>query len=139
LYRHEVDHLVASADQLRATQEPFAALRGWFDHYAQFVMAKAGLVHALRSSSTHGQFAQMAYGPVAGAVNRLIAANDEAGTIRAGMTADDLLLALDGLYNLDPDSDWSPRASRLFTLVADGLRPPVDRTGSVVPPAHPRR
>ncbi|MFD9701477.1 TetR/AcrR family transcriptional regulator [Lentzea sp. NPDC059081] len=123
LYRHEVDHLALTADDLLASAEPFAALRGWFDRYAQYVMTKAGLVQALRTASTHGQFAQVAYGPVSAAIGRLIEANERAGTIRAGYTADDVLLALDGLYNLDPHSEWAPRAERLFTLVADGLRP----------------
>ena len=123
LYRHEVDHLALAADVLLASAEPFAAVRGWLDHYARYVTTKAGLVQALHSASAHGQFAQVAYGPVSAAIGRLIEANEKAGTIRPGYTADDVLLALDGLYNLDPHGDWAPRAERLFTLIADGLRP----------------
>ncbi|MEU3983956.1 TetR/AcrR family transcriptional regulator [Streptomyces sp. NPDC026672] len=122
LYRHEVHQLAASADELLAVSEPAVALRDWLDGYARYVMAKAGLVRALRGAATHGRFVQEAYGPVAAAIDRLLAANERAGTVRPGFTADDVLLAVDGLYNLDPDSDWPPRAARLFDLVVTGLR-----------------
>lgn len=38
------------------------------------------------------------------------------------MTADDFLLAIAGLWQIDPHSDWQPRATRLMDLVMDGLR-----------------
>jgi AcrR family transcriptional regulator len=123
LYRHEVQQLVAAAEELLSNSEPLRALRRWFDRYAQAVMTKAGLVDALRTSGVHGRFAQEAYEPVANAIGRLISANEQAGSIRAGFTADDILLAVEGLYGLDPDSDWRPRAARLFDLVTAGLRP----------------
>ena len=55
------------------------------------------------------------------AISRLAAAGEAAGDIRLGVTTDDLLLATDGLYRLDPDSDWAPRAARLFDLIMTGL------------------
>ncbi|MGW6745514.1 TetR/AcrR family transcriptional regulator [Streptomyces sp. NPDC055025] len=122
LYRHEVHQLAAAADELLGQMRPTAALRAWLDRYADYVMTKAGLVQALRGASVHGSFAQEAYGPVAGAIGRLIAANERAGTMRAGFGPDDVLLAVDGLYNLDPEGDWRPRAARLFDLVVAGLR-----------------
>ncbi len=125
LYRGEVQELADAADNLLATQAPAEALRLWLDRYADYVMAKAGLVDALRAStSVHGRFAQEAYGPVAAAIDRLIAANVSSGAIRAGFSADDLLLATDGLYNLDPAGDWRPRAARLFDLVVAGMATP---------------
>ncbi|HEY0248283.1 MAG TPA: TetR/AcrR family transcriptional regulator [Gryllotalpicola sp.] len=122
LYRHEVTELADGARELLATRPAREALRLWLDAYADFVMAKAGLLGALRSGATHGQFAQEAYGPVAHAIQRLIDANEAAGTIRHGATPDDVLLAMDGIYNLDPDSDWRPRADRLFDLIVAGLQ-----------------
>ena len=84
---------------------------------------KAGLLEALRSGSAHGRFAQEAYRPVTEAISRLLAAGEAAGTIRPGYTPDDLLLATDGLYRLDPRSDWHAPAGKLFDLVIAGLRP----------------
>lgn len=123
LYRHDVDKLAAAAEDLLRASAPADALRLWLDKYAQFVMAKAGLVQALRSSSAHMRFAQEAYQPVAAAITSILTAGERTHVFRAGLTADDLLLATDGLYRLDPESDWRPRASRLFELVMAGLRP----------------
>ncbi len=123
LYRHEVDEPANAADELLAQLEPADALRRWLDRYAEFVMAKAGLVDALRDTPVHGHFAREAYQPVTAAIDRLLAAGERAGTVSPGVTADDLLLAVDGIYNLDPDSDWQPRTARLFDLVTAGLRP----------------
>jgi hypothetical protein len=56
------------------------------------------------------------------AAELLLRANEEAGTIRPGVTADDFLLAIGGLWQLGPHGDWRPRATRLLDLVMDGLR-----------------
>ncbi len=102
---------------------PLAALRSWLDEYAAFVMAKAGLTEALRAGTAHSQLSQEAYGPVTRAIEVLLLSNEAAGAIRHGFTADDVLLAIDGVYNLDPASEWQPRVARLFDLVVAGLRP----------------
>jgi AcrR family transcriptional regulator len=123
LYRGEVRELAGAADALLGELAPGEALRRWLDRYADYVMAKAGLVSALRTGTTvHGRLAQQAYAPVSAAIERLLAANRGIGGVRTGFTADDLLLATDGLYNLDPAGDWRPRAARLFDLVLAGLR-----------------
>ncbi|MFE6524220.1 TetR/AcrR family transcriptional regulator, partial [Streptomyces sp. NPDC057794] len=44
------------------------------------------------------------------------------GTIRPGITAEDLFLAIGGLWTLDPHDDWQTRATRLLDLVMDALR-----------------
>jgi hypothetical protein len=56
------------------------------------------------------------------AAERLLRANEEAGTIRPGVTADDFLLAIAGLWQIAPHGDWQPRVDRLLDLVMDGLR-----------------
>lgn len=56
------------------------------------------------------------------AAGLLLRAGEEAGTIRPGVTPDDFLLAIAGLWQIDPHSDWQPRATRLMDLVMDGLR-----------------
>ncbi len=135
IYLDEVEELVASADDLAAELDPAAALRAWLDHYAQFVMAKAGLVDALRTASVHGRFSEEAYPPVTQAIERLLRGGSEAGAFRSDYDADDLLLATNGLYVLDPDADWAPRAKSLFDLIVAGLRPPGPAAGSAQPKA----
>jgi len=59
------------------------------------------------------------YSPIVGALGRLLAAAEQAGYVRAGL---DLILALAGLWEIDPRTDWKARASRLYDLVFRGLR-----------------
>ncbi|NED84999.1 TetR/AcrR family transcriptional regulator [Streptomyces sp. SID11233] len=123
VYRYEMQQVADSAAQLLLTREPDRALREWMDRLAQFAMAKAGLAEALRTTvSRQGGLARLGHGPVTGAVTLLLDANEKAGTIRPGLSAEDFLLAIAGLWQIDPHSDWPPRAARLLDLVMDGLR-----------------
>ncbi|MES9508800.1 TetR/AcrR family transcriptional regulator [Streptomyces sp. NPDC000609] len=123
VYRHEMQQVADTADQLLRTRAPDRALREWMDRLAQYAMAKAGLADALRKSTvTYGSLARLGHGPVTRAVALLLNANEEAGTIRPGLTPDDFVLAIAGLWQIDPRSDWQPRAKRLLDLVMDGLR-----------------
>ncbi|ROQ59444.1 TetR family transcriptional regulator [Streptomyces sp. 840.1] len=123
VYRYEMQQVAGSAAQLLLTHDPDRALREWMDRLAQFAMAKAGLAEALRMTvSRQGGLARLGHGPVTGAVTLLLDANERAGTIRPGLTAEDFLLAIAGLWQIDPHSDWQPRAGRLLDLVMDGLR-----------------
>ncbi|MEW1892804.1 MULTISPECIES: TetR/AcrR family transcriptional regulator [unclassified Streptomyces] len=131
VYRYEMRQVADAAAQLLADRPADRALREWLDRLARYAMAKAGLADALRAATSgHGSLAQVGHGPVTEAIALLLAANEAAGTLRAGVTPDDFLLAIAGLWQLDPHSDWQPRAARLFDLVTDGLRagtPGVER------------
>lgn len=123
VYRYEMQQVSGTAAQLLRTRTPDQALREWMDRLAQYAMAKAGLADALRrTTSRYGSLAQLGHGPVTRAVTLLLNANEEAGTIRPGLTPDDFLLAIAGLWQIDPHSDWQPRAARLLDLVMDALR-----------------
>ncbi|MFF3541508.1 TetR/AcrR family transcriptional regulator [Streptomyces platensis] len=123
VYRHEVQQVSASASQLLETHAPDQALREWMDRLAQYAMAKAGLADAIRKTTcAPGSLAGLGHGPVTSAVALLLKANDEAGTIRPGVTPDDFVLAISGLWQIDPHGDWHGRAERLLDLVMDGLR-----------------
>ncbi|MFF3749318.1 TetR/AcrR family transcriptional regulator [Streptomyces sp. NPDC002018] len=138
VYRYEMQQVNDTAAQLLRTRAPDRALREWMDRLAQYAMAKAGLADALRKTTSElGGLAQLGHGPVLQAVALLLNANQEAGTIRPGLTPDDFVLAIAGLWQLDPRGDWQPRATRLLDLVMDGLRagapgadgPPADGPG----------
>ncbi|MFG2356383.1 TetR/AcrR family transcriptional regulator [Streptomyces sp. NPDC048521] len=123
IYRHEMQQVADSAAQLLATRTPEQALRAWMDRLAEFAMTKAGLADAIRQATgAPGSPAKPANTPVTAAAELLLRANEEAGTIRPGITQDDFLLAIAGLWQLDPHDDWQPRATRLLDLVMDGLR-----------------
>ncbi|MEU5275023.1 TetR/AcrR family transcriptional regulator [Streptomyces asoensis] len=123
IYRHEMRQVADSAVQLLDELPPDLALRAWMDRLAEFAMTKAGLADAIRlATSAPGGPAKPAHTPVTDAAATLLRANDAAGTIRPGMTPDDLVLAIGGLWQMAPTDDWRPRAARLLDLVMDGLR-----------------
>ncbi|UNT00473.1 TetR/AcrR family transcriptional regulator [Streptomyces tubbatahanensis] len=123
VYRYEVQQVADTADQLLGTRPPDRALREWMDRLAQYAMAKAGLADALRkATSARGTLAGLGHGPLTRAIGALIEANERAGTIRPGVTPEDFLLAIAGLWQIDPRTDWQSRARRLMDLVMDGLR-----------------
>ncbi|MFJ8778287.1 TetR/AcrR family transcriptional regulator [Streptomyces sp. NPDC102476] len=124
LYRHGVQQIADTASVLLETMEPDRALRAWMDHLARFAMAKAGLAEAIRQalSISSGKVAKPGHTPVTDAADLLLRACEEAGTIRPGVTPDDFMLAIAGLWQLAPHDDWQPQATRLLDIVMDGLR-----------------
>ncbi|MFC7011135.1 TetR/AcrR family transcriptional regulator [Streptomyces viridiviolaceus] len=123
IYRYEMQQVADSAATLLAAHPPEQALREWMDRFARFAMAKAGLADAIRqATSGPGSPARPGNAPVTTAADLLLRANEEAGTIRPGVSADDFFLAIAGLWQIDPRGDWQPRATRLLDLVMDGLR-----------------
>jgi AcrR family transcriptional regulator len=123
VYRYEMQQVADTAAQLLKKREPDRALREWMDRLARFAMAKAGLADAIRqATSAPGDMKKPGHAPVSSAAELLLRANEKAGTIRPGVTADDFLLAIAGLWQIDPHGDWQPRADRLLDLVMDGLR-----------------
>lgn len=89
-------HQVAdAATELIRTHEPDRALRAWMDHLARFAMTKAGLADAIRqATSTPGSPEKPGHTPVTTAAELLLRTNEEAGTIRPGVTGDDFVLAI---------------------------------------------
>ncbi|MDO0929324.1 TetR/AcrR family transcriptional regulator [Streptomyces sp. TG1A-8] len=131
IYRHEMQQVADSATELLDSREPERALREWMDHLARFAMTKAGLADAIRQATTGpGTPAKPGDTPVTSAAEALLRANEEAGTIRPGVSAEDFLLAIAGLWQLDPHGDWQPLATRLLDLVMDGLRAGASGRGS---------
>ncbi|MEU0384741.1 TetR/AcrR family transcriptional regulator [Streptomyces chartreusis] len=123
IYRHEMQQVADTAAPLLESREPDRALREWLDRCAQFAMTKAGLADAIRQATgAPGKPAKPAPTPLTDAAELLLRANEKAGTIRPGITADDLFLAVGGLWTIDPHTDWQPRADRLLDLVMDALR-----------------
>ncbi|MEU0246999.1 TetR/AcrR family transcriptional regulator [Streptomyces sp. NPDC006235] len=123
IYRYEMQQVADTAAPLLECRGPDRALREWLDRCAQFAMTKAGLADAIRQATGGpGKPAKPAPTPLMEAAELLLRANEKAGTIRPGITADDLFLAVGGLWTIDPHTDWQPRADRLLDLVMDALR-----------------
>ncbi|WP_305764590.1 TetR/AcrR family transcriptional regulator [Brenneria corticis] len=123
VYRYEMEQVADFADRLLETSPPDEALRAWMDRLARYAMTKAGLADAIRQVA-HARDCpgKAGYAPVAAAAQRLLDANQEAGTIRPGVTVDDFFLAIAGIWQIDAGEDWQRRLTRLMDLVMDGLR-----------------
>lgn len=123
VYRYEMEQVADLATHLLQTCPPDQALREWMDRLAQYALTKAGLADAIRqASSARDCPGKSGYAPVAAAAQLLLGVNEEAGTIRPGVTTDDFFLAIAGIWQIDSGGDWQPRLTRLMDLVMDGLR-----------------
>ena len=123
VYRHEVQQLVEAAPVLLATMPPLDALRAWLDCAARYGMTKAGLADAFSTVTTsHEGLAAETYGLVLGALSLLLHANEQAGTIRAGLDPADVLVLMSFLWRIESIGDWRSRSDRLLDLFIDGLR-----------------
>jgi AcrR family transcriptional regulator len=123
-YEQEVRRLVDAAGSLLQEQAPIDALRGWVERLAGYAVTKHGLADALRKATTPGSDLSSSdtYGAIVAALDRLLQANISAGTLRSGLDPDDVILALAGLWQLDPASDWRAQAERIYDIVLSGLQ-----------------
>jgi AcrR family transcriptional regulator len=126
-YHHEVQGLVDAADLLLRGAAPIDALRSWVERLARYAVTKHGLADALRKAATPGSDLSSTdtYGAIVAALDRLLQANISAGTLRPDLDADDVILALAGLWQLDPRSDWAAQAQRIYDIVLSGLQRPT--------------
>ena len=124
VHRRDVQDLIDAAPRLAAGNPPLAALRRWLDELGSYGRIKHGLAGAL-NSSTRGQLATEGYDPVVDAMGTLLRACQQAGEVRADVTADDLLLLVGFLWRISPDENFETRSSHLLDLVMDALRRPA--------------
>ncbi|MEM6104919.1 TetR/AcrR family transcriptional regulator [Mycobacterium sp. 050272] len=130
IFRAELADVAAAAQQLLDTHPPRIALRRWMDRYAGFVAAKRGMAETL-----HAIFDSGAMEPghtrdsIVGAVERLLRAGADDGSLRADVRADDVVSSLIGIFLATGSPEQTGRM--LDLLVAgitaqgsDSARPP---------------
>jgi AcrR family transcriptional regulator len=119
VYRNEVAQLANAAGELLASHPADAALAEWMKAFAAYMAAKRGMADALQSvvASNSELFAQTR-GQMVTAVEHLLAAGIDAGTIRRDANADDVLRAMSAVKMIDDEE----QAARVLALIVDGLR-----------------
>jgi AcrR family transcriptional regulator len=122
-YRNELARLCDAAEDLLRTHPPEAALRLWMDRFVDYMTTKRGMKEALRAVMASGA------NPFAHSRDRLVEALDvllragvEAGTLRPDADATDLLAGLSGVSLAAGEPAQRPQAGRLLDLLVDGLR-----------------
>jgi len=123
VYRHNVEQLSASADELLATKPADEALCEWMQSFVAYVAVKRGLASYLKSVvSVDSDLFTYAHGMVRATVDRLIAAAVEAGTIRDGVDGMDVLHALSGVCLMSDQTGDPSQGTKVAALLMDGLR-----------------
>jgi AcrR family transcriptional regulator len=123
-YQREVGRLVDAVEVLLREQAPIDALRSWVERLADYAVTKHGLADALRKATSPGNDLSSTdtHDAIVGGLGRLLEANMAAGTLRPDLDAEDVILALAGLWQLDPAGDWKGQAQRVYEIVLGGLQ-----------------
>lgn len=123
VYEREVRQLVDVVPCLLETHTPDEAFRLWTtEHLAHYMMTKRGLADALHAAATDEALPASGLASVIGAVDTLLRANIEAGTVRPDVDAETVMRGLSGMFFLDADGDWKGEAARLTDLLWRGMR-----------------
>lgn len=122
VYASELEALGASVDEYLATMTPNEALDAWGARFLDYATTKRGLGAALMAIRDRGDITVDPRAVLLAAVDKLIAAGREAGTIASDANGEDVLAAFGGIWNLPYDEQFPARAKRLVDLVFGGLR-----------------
>jgi len=123
VYLSELDRLHEGAAELLAEHPPGEALARWMDRFVEYAATKRGMSGALQSVIASGRnpYSQSRTKLVE-ALTTLLDAARAAGAVRDDVDAEDVLLAIGGIWAMPVGPGWEERARRLLGLVMDGLR-----------------
>jgi AcrR family transcriptional regulator len=124
VYRAERARLCETAGELLATLPPDRALRTWMDGFAEYVATKKGMGEALSALVASGAITKSEVREeLSAAVRKILQAGAEAGTLRADVEAEDVVVNTVGIFYMCPFPEARDQAARLLNLLMDGLRP----------------
>lgn len=121
VYQQEVTRVADDVTRLLTEQPPLDAFRIWFRALASYVRLKHGLGEALHTAAVQ-EVVNDVYAPVIDAVDRLLRACAEDGSLRPGLDPDDVLLLMGFMWRVAPDATGIAQADRLMELTITGLR-----------------
>lgn len=123
VYLAERSRLCATADELLADHPPHQALRIWMNHFADYIATKREMADALRALIANGTVTRsQAREQLGTAVRRILDAGATEGTLRPDVDAEDVVVALVGVFSVCTLPDQRDQAGRLLDLLMDGLR-----------------
>jgi AcrR family transcriptional regulator len=119
VYRAELAELAAAVEQLLRQYPPKVALRRWMDRYAGFVAAKRGMAESLRALFDAGAVhPNQTRASIVGAVEMLLKAGADDGSLRSDVRADDVVSSLLGTFLTSASPD---QTGRLLDLLVAGV------------------
>jgi AcrR family transcriptional regulator len=124
-YRQELARLCDAVPGLLRSLPPEEATRAWMDRCIDYMTTKRYMAGALQAVIASGgdPYAESRARLIA-AITTLLAAGITAGTLRADVEPNDVLLALSGVSLAAGAPDQREQAGRLLNLLIDGLRHP---------------
>jgi AcrR family transcriptional regulator len=122
-YRQELAHLCDAVPGLLRSLAPDEATRAWMDRFIDYMTTKRYMAGALQAVIASGgdPYAESRARLIA-AITTLLTAGISAGTLRADVEPNDVLLALSGVSLAAGAPDQREQAGRLLNLLIDGLR-----------------
>jgi AcrR family transcriptional regulator len=121
VYRHDVQKLVDSVDEILATHPPLEAFTAWFETLAAYIRVKHGLGEALHNAAIQNAIDET-YAPVVAAVTKLLDSCVADNSVRRDLDPADMLLLMGYLWRVAPDKDGIRQGRRLTQIVLDGIR-----------------
>jgi AcrR family transcriptional regulator len=123
VYRRNVDELIEGADDLSATKPADEALAEFLMRFVEYVASKKGLATYLKTMvSADSDLFTESKQRVHGTIGHLIAAAEEAGTIRQGVDPGDVIHTLGGFCMMNDVNADPEQGKRVARLIMDGLR-----------------
>lgn len=123
VYRHNLDVLVADADELLETKPPVEALAEWMQRFVGYVATKKGLAAHLKTVvSADSDLFTSSQERMHATVGRLVDAAVSSGEVRADADPDDVIRALAGVCMTSDLSPSNAQPARIANLLMDGLR-----------------
>jgi AcrR family transcriptional regulator len=121
VYRQELQSVVDADHDLVAEDRPLDALRVWLLRLADFARVKHGLGEALQTAAGKN-LDDESITPITEAVAVLLRACEEAGEVRPGLEAADVLLLMGFLWSRTAGDAHQPQAQRVLDLAISGLQ-----------------
>jgi AcrR family transcriptional regulator len=121
VYRREVDELADAVPGLLAAHPPWEALTRWLDLLVAYARVKRGVMAAVAAATWHELYADR-HDRIDDALTALLRAGQDAGSVRAGVDATDVVLLLGALARVDA-AQFDTRAPTLVAVILAGLRP----------------
>jgi AcrR family transcriptional regulator len=134
VYRSQVLTVCAAAEELETTVPPEQAFFGWVRAMASYLTTKRGLSRALiEAVGKDSELISGCWMTMRESTDRLLAHAQQAGVLRADISAQDVLRLLHGITIATEQTPAD--TDRLLALVLDGLRPQAAANA----PAPPRQ
>jgi AcrR family transcriptional regulator len=119
IYRTELAEVAEAAATLLKRRPAKTALRRWMDRYASFVAAKRGMAESLHAMFDSGAMQRNeTRASITGAVDLLLRAGADDGSLRTDVAADDVVSSLIGIFLASGSRE---QTGRLLDLLVAGV------------------